>query len=367
MQEPNTYQNVLCIRADNMGDVIMASPAFRALKETFGSKITLLTSKAGSIIAPYIAYVDDLIAVDLPWVQSNSLENGVIQALAEELKQKAFDAAIIFTVYSQSALPAAMLASMAGIPVRVAYVRENPYQLLTHWIPDPEPYEMIRHQVERDLDLVKHIGAETTEKKLLLNVPDADRRAFSQILSGINIDIGKPFIVLHPGVSEEKRQYPKALWIETGRALARQFEVPILISGSQAEKQLTDDIADGIGEPAISVAGCFSIGAFICLLEKASLLISVNTGTIHIAAATQTPMIVLYAQTNPQHTPWKCAHRILEFSVPEHLRSRNRVIRHVNETRYADHIPYPTPGEILAETKLIGSARLPGKSMPAFL
>ncbi|SKB80837.1 glycosyltransferase family 9 protein [Dyadobacter psychrophilus] len=367
MYRHNKYKNVLCIRADNMGDVIMASPAFRALKETFDSKITLLTSKAGSIIAPHIPGVDDVMVADLPWVQSTNAENPTLESLAAELKQRAFDAVVIFTVYSQSALPAAMLAYMAGIPVRLAYARENPYQLLTHWLPDLEPYEMIRHQVERDLELVKHIGAETEESQLILDTRDADRAALTKSVANIKIDIQKPFIVLHPGVSEEKRQYPAEHWIETGKALLEKYGLPILISGSGAEKQLTDRIATKIGESAVSVAGLFSIGEFICLLEKASLLISVNTGTIHIAAAMQTPMIVLYAQTNPQHTPWHCQHRILEFSVPEHLRSRNMVIRHVTETLYADYIAYPTPQQILAETDVISSARLLKRTTPAFL
>lgn len=366
MSKHAKYKNVLCIRADNMGDVVMASPAFRALKGTFESKITLLTSKAGSIIAPYLTCVNDVMVVDLPWVQSTSLENRTLQSLADELRQKAFDAAIIFTVYSQSALPAAMLAYMAGIPVRVAYARENPYQLLTHWIPDPEPYELIRHQVERDLELVRHIGAETAEKQLLLHIKDADHMTLTTSLANLHIDVDHPFIVLHPGVSEEKRQYPVEHWIETGKLLAKQYAVPILISGSAAEKQLADRIATEIGESAISVAGLFSIGEFICLLQKASLLISVNTGTIHIGAAVQTPMIVLHAQTNPQHTPWHCQHRILEFSVPEHLRSRNMVIRHVTETLYAGHTAYPLPKQILAETEMICAARLPKSATPAF-
>lgn len=360
------YENVLCIRADNMGDVIMASPAFRALKETFESRITLLTSKAGSIIAPYLACVDDIMAVDLPWVQNTSPENRALQVLADELRQKAFDAAIIFTVYSQSALPAAMLAYMAGIPVRVAYSRENPYQLLTHWIPDPEPYELIRHQVERDLELVNHIGARTAEKQLLLDIQNVDRMTVTASLARLHMNVHNLFIVLHPGVSEEKRQYPTEHWIETGKLLAKQYGLPILISGSAAEKRLADHIATEIGESAFSVAGLFSIGEFICLLEKASLLISVNTGTIHIAAAMQTPMIVLYAQTNPQHTPWHCQHRVLEFSVPAHLRSRNKVIQYVTETLYASHSDYPSPREILAETELICPARLFKPTTPTF-
>ena len=134
-------KKILCIRADNMGDVIMTSPALRALKETFNYRITLLTSSLGSLITACIKEIDDVITFNVPWVKTDSAadpENCF--TLIEELKQHNFDGAIIFTAYSQSALPAAMITMMAGIPLRLAYCRENPYQLLTDWVPDKEPY-----------------------------------------------------------------------------------------------------------------------------------------------------------------------------------------------------------------------------------
>jgi hypothetical protein len=88
MADQKGYRNVLCVRADNMGDVIMATPAFRALKETFGSSITLLTSKAGAIVAPHMDCIDDVIAFDLPWVKSTGPDPNELVLLAEILKRK---------------------------------------------------------------------------------------------------------------------------------------------------------------------------------------------------------------------------------------------------------------------------------------
>ncbi|KAA0992426.1 glycosyltransferase family 9 protein [Dyadobacter aurulentus] len=346
MPQPK-FEKILCIRADNMGDVIMASPAIRALKETFGSHITLLTSRAGSLICKNLDCLDDTIVTDLPWVRSDGCDGSELVALTGELRQRNFDAAVIFTVYSQTSFPAAMLAFMAGIPVRVAYARENPYQLLTHWVPDPEPFEEITHQVERDLSLVAKLGAGTADDHLLLRVNDAEKHSFRQKLGEIGMDTAQPYLLFHPGVSEQKREYPVEYWIGAGRLLAREYYgLPILVSGSGGEKRLADTIAEGIGEPAVSVAGMLSLGEFISLIEGARCVVSVNTATIHIAAATQTPVVVLYAQTNPQHTPWKSPHLILPFSVPEHLKSTNSIIRYVSDQLYATHIPYPDPAEI---------------------
>jgi lipopolysaccharide heptosyltransferase II len=348
MADQKKYQNVLCIRADNMGDVIMASPAFRALKETFGSRITLLTSKAGAIVAPHIACIDDVVTFDLPWVQNTGSEPAELLVLAEKLRKMNFDATIIFTVYSQSSLPAAMLTYMAGIPVRVAYARENPYQLLTHWLPDVEPYERIVHQVERDLTLAAHIGANTQDDRLQLRITPDEEDTCAQKLSDAGFANGQPYIVFHPGVSEAKRKYPAGHWIEAGRQLAEKYNLPILVSGSKSEKSLAETIAEGIGTSAVSVAGECTLGEFIVLIKNAFCVISVNTATIHIAAAMQTPTVVLYAQTNPQHTPWRNAHQIIPFSVPEDLKSRNTIIRYVSDQLYTDQVPYPDPMQIVS-------------------
>lgn len=347
MSEP-AFKNVLCIRADNMGDVIMSSPSIRALKETFGSRITLLTSKAGSLVVPYLECIDDVIVTELPWAPCSGADNCVLLSLIGMIKESNFDAAVIFTVYSQSALPAAMLAYMAEIPLRAAYARENPYQLLTHWLPDPEPYQYISHQVERDLGLVKQLGASISDDHLILHINDAERLSLFKKLSFLNKDAIKPYFILHPGVSEAKREYPISQWINTGKLIAERYGLQIFVSGSASEQELAQTIAGGIGNGAVSVAGMLSLGEFAGLIDGAYVIVSVNTATIHIAAAMQTPVVVLYGQTNPQHTPWKSVHRILPFSVPAHLQSRNTIIRYVSDQLYTKQISYPAPEEIVS-------------------
>lgn len=137
-------RNVLVIRPDNLGDLLMSSPAIRALKETFGCRITVLTSSAATGIARLIPSIDKVITYDLPWVKNNGVESpDCFMQITQQLKEQAFDAAVIFTVYSQNPMPSILLAYMAGIPLRLAYCRENPYGLLTHWVPDAEPYSFI--------------------------------------------------------------------------------------------------------------------------------------------------------------------------------------------------------------------------------
>ncbi len=330
-----------------MGDLIMTTPALRALKETFNCKLTVLTSFAGSLIAGCIPDIDEVIVSNLPWVKNvNYLKEGQLLALAESLKAKHFDAAVIFTVYSQSALPAALFCLMAGIPRRLAYARENPYELLTDWMPDKEPYEFIHHQVQRDLNLVKSIGAETNEEKLSLHYSAEARESAYRKLQQSGIDTAQSWVVFHAGVSEKRRSYPFLNWIRTGQLLAATTNVPILLTGSSAEKELTDALREHIGENAHSVAGLFNIEEFVAIIAASKAVVSVNTGTVHIAAAMQTPAVVLYALTNPQHTPWRAPHTLLTYSVKEVISSRNEVVRYVSSHHLPKDLPYPQPEEV---------------------
>jgi len=341
-------KNILCIRADNMGDLIMTAPAFRALKETFGCRITVLTSQMGNVITPFIPEIDEVIVHDLPWIKTNeSTSSGKLFSLMEQIKQHHFAAAVIFTVYSQNPLPAATLAFMADIPMRLAYCRENPYHLLTDWVPEKEPLNYIQHQVQRDLYLVATINATTSNDSLFIHVNEsAFQSAFAKIPVLNEPDNNNDWIIFHPGVSEEKRRYPAHLWIELGKIITKQLNKKIIITGSSSEKELAETIQHGIGEKAYVAAGLFTIEEFIAVINAAPLVISVNTSTVHIAAATQTPVIVLYALTNPQHTPWKVLSKVFPFPVDEELKSRNEIINYVNTHFFNKPVSFPSPKNI---------------------
>jgi lipopolysaccharide heptosyltransferase II len=344
-------KNILCIRPDNMGDLIMSAPAFRALKESFGAKITVLTSSMAQSIVKHIPEIDDSIIFDLPWVKTESLPDvAVFNEAIAQLKSRNFDAAVIFTVYSQNPLPTAILPYLAGIPCILAYCRENPYHLITDWVPDQEPYERIKHQVERDLDLVASVGAVTKDNSLGLYVNDQLWTEISSSLLKKGFDTSKPWLVLHAGVSEKKRSYPIVLWAETAKMLINEG-YQVLLTGSASELHLTNELQSLIGNGSFSAGGMFGLDEFICLIKHAPLLLSVNTGTIHIAAAVATKTVVLYARTNPQHTPWKVQCEVLEFEVPAELRSSNQVIAYVNEQVYAIPTPMPQPDDVLRAVK----------------
>ena len=342
-------KHILCVRADNMGDVIMSGPAMRALKETFGCRITLLTSGAAKGITTCIKEIDDVIIADLPWVKHNaSFSADSCAALVKKIHDGRFDGAIIFTVYSQSALPAALLLFMAGVPLRLAYCRENPYELLTDWVPDKEPYDFILHQVERDLRLVQQVGASTTQQALQLYYSQQAAASMLQKLQAAGVNTSMPWILLHPGVSEAKRSYPPEHWMDIARLLHSAGAIQLLVSGTAAEAALAHTIAGGTGIDLIYItAGLLDVPEFIACIAKSQAVVTVNTATVHIAAAVQTPQVVLYAATNPQHTPWQSPATVLYFPVQPGLESKNEVIQYVNRHWKVETTDYPSPVEVV--------------------
>ena len=228
------FERLLCVRADNMGDIVMSGPAISALKRRFGCRITLLASPMGMPIVPYMPDVDDMIVHDFPWVRAKEYAPGNLEGLIRRLRRGRYDGAVIFTVYSQNPLPMALLLYMAGVPRRLAYCRENPYQLLTDWVPDKEPYSMIRHQVERDLLLVDHWGAAPAEKdRLRLELTEEIRERMRAKLAAMGVR-RHAWVVVHPGVSEEKRRYPASRWAEICRMLQDRLGMTVILSGARS-------------------------------------------------------------------------------------------------------------------------------------
>jgi lipopolysaccharide heptosyltransferase II len=310
-------ESVLCVRLDALGDTLMTTPALRALKEARpGRRLTLLTSPAGAAAAALVPEIDEVMVYDAPWMKATTprTDGRPDLAMIERLRHGGFDAAVIFTVFSQSPLPAALLCHLADVPRRLAHCRENPYQLLTHWLREPEPEQFVRHEVRRQLDLVASVGCTTTDERLSLRVPEAARRRVQKHLPAAGV-AGR-WVVIHPGASAPSRRYPPESFARTAATLVRRHGLAVVFTGTAAEIELVEFIRAEMGAPSHSLAGRLDLAELAALIEAAPLLIANNTGPAHVAAAVGTPVVDLYALTNPQHAPWAVPHRVLSYDVP---------------------------------------------------
>ena len=319
---------ILCVRLDNMGDVLMCTPAMRALAQALpGRRLTLLASPAAAAVTPFIPELHAVLTFSAPWVKGcHPADADDTREFAGRLGAAGFDGAVIFSSFSQSALPAALLCFQAGIPLRLAHCRENPYQLLTDRVADPEPEQGIRHEVLRQLSLVADIGCRTDNQRLSFAVREADLAWVRERLRPVLAGTARPWVLMHPGASAPSRRYPAAHWAGVVRRLNQERGLPVVLSGEAAEAELIAAIIRESGVSAAStrvadasahsLAGELDLGKLGALIALAPVFVSNNTGPAHIAAALGTPVVDLYALTNPQHTPWQVESRVLFHDVP---------------------------------------------------
>jgi lipopolysaccharide heptosyltransferase II len=311
--------NILAVRLDAFGDVLMTEPAMRSLREARpGRRVTLLTSPAGSAIAPLLPAVDDVIVYDAPWMKATGArpDSRLDLAMIDRLCRGGFDAAVIFTVYSQNPLPAALLCHLADIPRRLAHCRENPYQLLTDWLPEPEPHSLQRHEVRRQLDLVAAVGGHTGDERLRLRVPSAAVRRVRETLAWFGIEPGDRWAAVHVGASAPSRRYPPELFAEAVRLMIEEYGISVVFSGTADEAPLVEQVRGLAHLFTHSLCGKLDVAGLAAFLSLAPVLVSNNTGPVHVAAAVGTPVVDLYALTNLQHTPWMVPSRVLNHDVP---------------------------------------------------
>ncbi|WP_129715851.1 glycosyltransferase family 9 protein [Pedobacter sp. SYP-B3415] len=356
----NTCRRILCIRPDNMGDVLMSSPAIRALKEHFGVQLAILTSQKGAAAARLNPFVDEVITFDLPWQKFYDLDPGAaaVLDLVARLREQRFDGCVVFTVYSQNPMPCIMLAYLAGIPLRLAYCRENPYGLLTNWVPDEEPYEKILHQVSRDLALVAEIGAIPSADDLIAEIPAAARQRTVKELARAGIAPDQHFFVVSTGASERRRNLPLAYWFELLKSLRAHSSYGIVLTGTKSQQSELSAMKAAVPDVVI-FAGNLNVAELAYLVRKSAGVLSVNTGTVHLAAATKTPVCVLYARTNPQHTPWKVKNQVFYYSPTGIMPSSNAVIGYVNRKLYKKQLAPPAPGDVVSALLALSRSGLP--------
>jgi len=321
-------RRILAVRLDNLGDVLVTTPALHAIKATRPEvELTLLASPVGAQAGALNPDVDRVIVYEAPWMDPwHRLPRDLQReaAILAELRAGQFDGAIIFTSFRESSLPAAYLCYLADIPLRLAASTDGPGSLLTTRHRHPE---RPMHEVERGLDLVGAVGFATDECDLVLRVPDEARARVRRQASGDGrwgAGDGRegPLVVIHPGCSMPARTYPWELYAELADLLVARLGARLALTGTAEERELVARILARVRPEtraaATSFAGELPFADFCALIEAADLTITNNTGPMHVSAAVKTPVVALFALTNPpeQWGPWRVPHRLLYRDVP---------------------------------------------------
>ncbi len=250
--EWRAVRRVPAVRLDNLGDVLVMTPAMHAIRQSLPqASLTLLASPIGAQAGRLNPDIDDVIVYQAPWMdpwQKLPRDPEREQQMIALLRERQFDGAIIFTSFRQSPLPSAYLCYLADIPLRVAASIDGPGSLLTTRHKHPE---RMLHEVERGLDLVGAIGLTTEEHDLILQVPDDARtfleEAFPALECRANLTrkhrkpyapVQRPLVVIHPGCSMPARTYPWEMYAELADRLIEQLGATVVLTGAEAEQEL---------------------------------------------------------------------------------------------------------------------------------
>lgn len=311
-------RRLLAVRLDNLGDVLVTSPALRAIKESLPhAELTLLASPGGAQLGRLNPFVDRVMSYEAPWMdpwqrlpQDPARERRAIAAV----RARRFDAAVIFTSFRQSPLPAAYLCYLAGIPLRLGATFDGAGSLLTT---RHRHVERLAHEVERGLELVGAVGLAASADDLVLRVPPA---ALARVRARLRAAPPRrgPLVMLHPGCSMPARTYPWEQFADAADLLVEALGATVVLTGSPDEAPLVEQIRGRMRRPALSLAGALRLPELCALAALADLVVTNNTGPMHIAAALKTPVVALFALTNPpeQWGPWRAPHRRLSHEVP---------------------------------------------------
>lgn len=311
-------RNILAIRPDNIGDVVMTGPALRAVKAALpAARITLLASPGGATAAPLLPWIDDVIVGRVLWQQIKDFpfDPARERELINTLAARNFDAALIFTSFSQTPHAPGYMCYLAGIPLRAGEGKEFGGQVLTTELRGA-PDDM--HQVERNLRLVEALGFPVYDRQLAVAIPDAARGRVAVLLGDLGVDSAAPLVLLHPGASAQARRYPPERAGAVARLLSERGR-HVLVTGVERETALIETVRQHAPRVRCLLGGT-TLAEYAALIEHAALVICGNTLPLHLADAVRTPVLSLYSGTDleAQWQPRNTQFRLLRRSTPCH-------------------------------------------------
>lgn len=319
LQSP--ISNILLIRPDHLGDLLLTTPTLRLLRQRHpGARITALVGPWGAPVLAHNPHVDEIITLPFPGFARQPKPSpwqpyGLLRRWARRLRGQ-YDLAFILRFDHWWG---ALLAYMAGVPLRVGYAVPEVAPFLSH----PVPYVAGRHEVEQNWVLgigVLGIGdgsylvPEPGEFPVEFCVPQQAEEWAGSLLRG---DLS--WIAIHPGAGAAVKLWRAEGWAAVADVLARETGAQILLTGSEAERPLCVEIAEKLGTQARVMAGQTTLDQLAALFARCRLVLGPDSGPLHLAVAVGAPTVHLYGPVDATtFGPWGAPerHRALTSAWP---------------------------------------------------
>jgi heptosyltransferase II len=296
----------ILIRGPNwVGDAVLAIPAMKAVREHFRqAEITLL-------VRPWVAGLfTSAPFIDKVWSQQKPAGLASWTRITRDIRAHGFDLALLFPNSFESAL----MIFLGGVPRRIGYATDGRRLLLTNSI---APGKDARHQTQYYLDLVKTLSASTDRPSTEIQATSEERNNARKLLSAEGIPTGTAFMVLNPGAAYgSAKRWHEERFADAADGLSCEFHFQVALIGSERERSIAERIRDRMKGPAAILNGKTPLETLIGVLAESSLMITNDSGPMHIAAALGVPTVAVFGSTDERVTgPYGPRTRIVKYPV----------------------------------------------------
>jgi len=304
--------NRILVRGVNwVGDTVLTYPAVQQLKTLFPHcHLAILVANPLVDLWKTFPYLDEIIpfqkkkGIGAFWEDLN---------LSQSLKERRFDLAVILPRSFRSAFQI----YLARIPIRIGYQDEGRSLFLTHGIHRTK--EILRsHRLHYFRKLTEPLGQVESSLIPRIFLREEDREWAEQMLKDLNLLDGRPLIGMNPGATYGLAKcWSPDRFGELGQRLCLKWEATLLLFGKEEEKSIAEETLRTPGIRGIDLTGKTSLLQLAALLERCRLLVTNDTGTMHVATAVGTSVVALFGSTDPLVTgPWGEDHVVVKKDIP---------------------------------------------------
>jgi len=283
--------NILVVNINWLGDAVFSIPVFKALKKTYPqAHVACLCVPRVKEVLQYCPYIDKIIIYDergkhrFPWRKYK---------LICYLKKEKFDAAF----FLQPSMTRALMAYLAGIPLRIGYCKVKAF--LTH------PMAMNDQDIHRCdyyLKALEGYGIKIQDRTCELRMNAEDMQTMDAKLNRQGIGATEEYVVLNTGGNWDLKRWGIDSFVLLAKRLDQEFGVKIILPGAEKDKENCQRIVREAGIKAVVLAGETSLGESLALYKRALVVISADSGPLHLAHSVGADVIGIFGPTVPSIT-----------------------------------------------------------------
>jgi ADP-heptose:LPS heptosyltransferase len=272
---------ILIISTTALGDTLWATPSIEAIKKKYKtSYLAILCSKKGREVLENNPFLDKIFTLKTSLLLS-------FIPLFIKLKKEKFQAILIFHSSQRLTLPLCSILNSEYL-ISSKDLNKDLDIFLTH---NTNKNDM--HEIERRFEILKKINIEKKNKKMSFFIKKEKLNNFK------NLKNKKYLIIFHPGAKDSFRRWPPKSFITLGNLLNKNFNCNIAITGNKREKKLIKTLSSSLPF-SFPIYENLSINKLAILIKNANLLITNDTGPLHLACALETNLIGLFVPSNPK-------------------------------------------------------------------